>query len=135
MPGTPTPNLSLTLPTVGGDNNAWGTETNGNWTAVDNAITTAGVNNASVSTVLSFSPNFITFWRFTTGASTLTATLPTPSAANVGRILVIIKLDGAGGQVSIPGTIGGGSGYNLVNQDQAVWLMSNGVSWDIAINN
>lgn len=135
MPGTPTPNLSLILPTVGGDNNTWGTETNSNWSAVDTALTTAGVNTASISTTISFSPNFITFWKFTTGASNLTATTPTPGASNTGRILVVIKVDTGAGHVSITGTIGGSSGYTLVNQNQSVWLMSNGTSWDIAINN
>jgi len=132
MPGTPTPNLGLTVPTVGGDVGAWGAELNGNLAIIDE-LGAAGVINISSSTtaILGVFPE--TFIRATTGALTLNFTL-LPPAQCVGRIWNIKKVDAGIGAVNIIGAIDGFANWIIANQFSYVRVMSNGVSYDVWAN-
>ena len=133
MPGTPTPNLGLTVPTVGGDSDAWGTELNGDLAIIDNlGAATVISQSASFNAVASVFPEVI--YRVTTGAATITCTLPSPSACT-GRIFTIKKIDAGVGQVSIVGSIDGQSSWVRATQWSYVRLASNGASFDVIGNN
>lgn len=130
MPGTPTPNLNLAIPTVGGDVNTWGNELNTNLSIIDSMVA-AAYNTPSSSIAMSLSPNFITSYAVTTGNTNQTLTLPSLTAASTGRIFVVLKADTGTGFVIIAGTINGSSNYTLVNFSQYVWLIYNGASWNV----
>jgi len=134
MPGTPTPILGLTVPTVGGDSNTWGNELNGDLAILDNLgaapNTSFTVNTNAAATVF---PESV--WRGTTGSSTITLTLPAPSAANLGKIFTVKKVDAGTGTLVVAGTIDGATNYSLYNQYQYVRVQSNGSSYDIIGNN
>jgi hypothetical protein len=129
MPGTPTPILDLIVPTVGGDNNTWGTELNTDLGIIDNlgAATIINVNSAYVAV-----PNVFpeTVYRVATGGSPLTFTLPTPASVT-GKIFTIKKVDGGSGYVNVVGPIDGQSSYFVINQFAVVRLISNGGSFDV----
>ena len=71
----------------------------------------------------------------TTGASTITATLPAVSAADAtaGRVVTILKIDGGAGSVTIDGdgseTINGSTTVSLTSQYDYRTIVSNGSEW------
>lgn len=82
--------------------------------------------------------NFATLYRITTGASTITATLPT-AVGFAGQSLIFKKVDaGAGTAVLTPAggqTIDGLATFTLSTQGQFMGLVSNGANWDIWTRN
>lgn len=132
MPGTPTPNLGLTVPTVGGDNNTWGGELNGDLAIID-GLGAAGVVkvSANYAAVVGIFPETIVM--MTTGGSNKTVTLLAPSAC-AGRIWNIKKADSGAGSVSIvptSGLIDGASSWSLVGQYSNVRVLSDGVNYAV----
>jgi len=129
VPGLPTPILGLTVPTVGGDNNSWGGELNGDLAILDNlgAAPIVNVNSAYVAIVGDFPE---TVYRVATGGSPLTFTLPTPASC-AGKIFTVKKVDAGSGYVNVVGPIDGQSSYFVVNQFAVVRLISNGGSFDV----
>jgi len=133
MPGTPTPNLQLIVPTVGGDANIWGNELNTNLGTLDN-LALAFTSNQSASFTAAantFGPE--NAYKVTTGGSTITATLPTPSTCT-GKIINVKKVDAGVGSVTVsatPAVIDGNNTYVINAQYQFVRVQSNGTSWDI----
>ena len=71
----------------------------------------------------------------TTGASTITATLPAVSAADAtaGRVVTILKIDGGAGSVTIDGdgseTINGSATVSLSSQYDYRTIVSDGLEW------
>ena len=136
MPGTPTPNLGLTVPTVGGDVGAWGAELNGNLAIIDGLGKVQVINiSSSTPAVLGISPETIV--RATTGGLTITYTL-LPAAQCSGRIWTIKKVDSGLGSVSIVtadgSLIDGNASWTIANQFSYVRVMSNGVGYDVLAN-
>jgi hypothetical protein len=133
MPSTPTPNLNLTLPTVGGDANLWGGELNGNMTIIDSLALTPSVSVSSnfVAAVNTSGPEIT--YRVTTGASNVTGTLP---AANTcpGKIINMKKVDAGAGQAILSGAIDGQTSYVRPAQFSYVRVQSNGATWDVIGN-
>jgi hypothetical protein len=137
MPGTPTPNLGLAVPTVGGDLDVWGGELNNDLAILD-ALGALGIINIATNTpaVLGIFPE--TVIRVTTGASNITFTL-LPAAQCAGRIWTIKKVDAGVGIVTIVtadgSLIDGFPSWIRANQLAYVRVMSNGVSYDVIGNN
>lgn len=135
MPNAPTPILGMVTPTVGGDNNTWGTELNAIFLNILDQLGTVPTipQNANFNAVPTINPE--TVFRVTAGAGTVTATLNSV-APIVGKVLTFVKEDGGGGQVVIQGaTIGGQGSYALTIQYQYVRIQWNGATWDIVGNN
>jgi hypothetical protein len=71
----------------------------------------------------------------TTGASTITATLPTVASgdASLGRVCTVMKVDSGAGSVTIDGngsqTINGSATVSLASQYDYRTLVSNGTEW------
>ena len=71
----------------------------------------------------------------TTGASTITATLPAVSSADAtaGRVVTILKIDGGAGSVTIDGdgseTINGSTTVSLTSQYDYRTIVSDGLEW------
>lgn len=129
MPSTPTPILQLTVPTVGGDANSWGSEINGDLVIIDNLGATAIFPvSSNYNAVISPAPR--TLIRVTTAALVVTVTLPTPST-NAGKSYIIKKVDSGSGSVHIVGTIDGVANFDITTQNSFVEVMSNGVTYDI----
>lgn len=87
---------------------------------------------------ISFSASVANFYSVTTGSSTITATLPTAVGIS-GQVIVVKKVDSGSGLVSIATTsaqtIDGNSTYQLTNQWQFIWVMSDGSNWQIISGN
>lgn len=134
MPGTPTPNLGLTVPTIGGDNNIWGAELNADLMILDGlgVATVAPPFSADMTAVAGVSVEKT--YRGSSGAGTVNLTLPTPVGI-AGKIFVIIKIDAAIGNINIIGTINDQPNYSLGNQYQYVRVQSNGTTYDVIGNN
>lgn len=132
MPGPSTPNLGLTVPTVGGDVGTWGGELNGDLAILD-GLGVAQIVNLSANGVATVGVSPETIVRYTTGALSLTFTL-LPPAQCAGRIWTIKKVDAGAGQVNIVGSIDGQASYVIANQYSYVRLMSNGVTYDVIAN-
>lgn len=134
MPSTPTPILDLSIPTVGGDSNIWGTELNANFAIIDNlgAASVVVVNSTPYNATINAFPE--TVFRCTTGASNLVFNLPA-AALCAGKIFLVKKLDSAAGMVQVLGSIDGASEFDLTNQYQYVRVYSNGSSFDVIGNN
>ena len=136
MPGTPTPILGLAVPLIGGDNNTWGGELNGDLAILDSlgamAIVATGVNYAAV---IGIFPE--TLVRVTTGAGTIIVTLPAPAGC-VGRVWTVKKVDSGAGSVSIVAaggaTIDGSASYVRTMQYGFVRMISNGATYDVIAN-
>jgi hypothetical protein len=137
MPGTPTPNLGLTVPTVGGDVGTWGAELNGNLAILD-GLAAAQVNNISTNSVAAVGVCPLTIVRVTTGNLAIVYTL-LPPAQCPGRIWTIKKVDAGTGNVTVVASggalIDGSVSWLRANQYAYVMLMSNGIGYDVIANN
>jgi hypothetical protein len=136
MPGPSTPILGLTVPLVGGDNNAWGGELNGDLAILDSLGAMAIVaTSVSYAAVVGIFPE--TLVRVTTGAGTITVTLPAPAGC-VGRVWTVKKVDSGAGSVSIAvsggALIDGSASYVRTMQYGYVRVISNGASYDVIAN-
>src|SRR5271154_3957542 len=124
MPGSPTPILGLPVPTVGGDNNTWGTELNAGLAIIDNlGAATVFNQNANFTAAVSVFPEVI--YRVTTGGSMITATLPAPATCP-GKIFTVKKIDAGIGQVVVSGAIDGAANWTIGTQWGYVRVSSNG---------
>jgi hypothetical protein len=132
MPAIPTPNLGLTVPTVGADFGTWGSELNGNLAILDE-LGAAGVFNISANSAASLPIFPRTIIRVTTGGSTIVFSL-LPPAQCPGRSWLIKMIDSTGGSVSIVGPIDGQTSYEIDNQFSYVEVMSNGATYDVIAN-
>jgi hypothetical protein len=134
MPGTPTPILGLAVPTVGGDNNTWGGELNGDLAILDNlGAATVVATSISFTAAASVFPEVI--YRVTTGAGLVTATLPAPSSIPVGKIFTFKKVDAGTGQVLVSGPIDGSTSWTIGTQFSYVRVANNGSTYDVIGNN
>jgi hypothetical protein len=134
MPGTPTPILGLTVPTVNGDNNTWGAELNGDLAIID-TVGADGVFNINSTTVISAGTQASRTFRVTSGGLTLTLTIPDPGTIPIGKRFTF-KLMDIGGQVKIVCvnplvTIESQPQFLLSNQFAFVTLLANGASYDV----
>lgn len=134
MPGTPTPILNLTVPTVGGDANTWGTEMNQNLATIDNlgAAAVIPVSMTPYNATVSVFPELI--FRCTTGATNMVFNLPPPGTCQ-GKIFTVKKIDSGVGAVRVIGSIDGQTEFDLINQYQYGRFYSNGSSFDVIGNN
>jgi hypothetical protein len=94
-----TTTLNLTLPTVGGDANTWGTKLNTALTTI-NSLGGVQVVNVSSTYLATFTPYPEMILRVTTSGLTIPITLP-DSASVQGKIYVVKKLDAGAGVVAI----------------------------------
>ncbi len=133
MPGTPTPNLGLVVPTVGGDANIWGTELNNNLAIIDQLAAPTVVNVATNFTLsIAVFPEIT--YRAIGGVAGINGNLPNP-ATSLGKIFTIKKVDSGVGAVTVVGAIDGGTSWVLRNQYSYVRVQSNGASYDVIANN
>lgn len=129
MPGTPTTNLGLTVPTVLGDSGIWGSELNTDLGIIDGlGIGPIVVQSSNFTATPSINPE--TYWRVTTGSGGVTATLPAASAT-AGKYLTFKKIDSGVGALTISGSIDGQTSYVVPAQFQGVRLFSNGSTYDV----
>jgi hypothetical protein len=129
MPGPSTPLLGLTVPTVGGDINAWGAELNADLALLD-ALGAAQVLIISSNTIVALTQP-VTIILAISGGTGVTITLPNPSF-NKGRMVWVKKTDTGVGPVTLvpaSGQIEGGNNYQLVNRLQSVILAPDAVNW------
>lgn len=125
-----TTTLNLTLPTVGGSANQWGTILN---TALNIVNTLGGIQVVNVNSAYSatFNPAPEMILRVTTSGLTIPITLP-DSASVQGKIYVVKKLDAGAGVVAIfpsgTDTIDNQAEWDLSNQYQYVRLYANGTT-------
>ena len=136
MPNAPTPNLGLTVPTVGSDINTWGNELNNDLAILD-TLAISPIINVSSSYAATVTNQVEQFIRVTTGALVQTITLPNPAICP-GKIFNVKKVDSGLGSVSIvpaAGTIDGQASWLRNNQYSYVRVASNGVSYDVWGNN
>jgi hypothetical protein len=136
MPGAPTPNLGLTVPTVGGDVNNWGTELNGDLAILD-GLGAFTVYQTAIGLLVAFTvfPEVIVL--ATGGAGGISVQLPA-CASWAKKIALVKKVDAAVGVITvscIAGLIDGLANYPLVNQFQYVRLLSDGVNANVVGNN
>jgi hypothetical protein len=132
MPGPATPNLGLTVPTVGGDANIWGTELNNDLAIIDGLGIYTTISVVATSTI-SFTTYPELFAFITTGAAAITVNIPSAPLSR-GRSLILKKLDSGVGSATITpaaGTIDGFSTWILSNQYQFVRMVSDGANWNV----
>lgn len=133
MPNSPTPNLGLTVPTVGGDANVWGAELNADLAIIDQLAAPTVVNVAANFTLSVAVYPEITY-RAVGGAGGINGNLPNPAIC-LGKIFTIKKVDSGVGVVTVVGAIDGGTSWALRNQYSYVRVQSNGASYDVIANN
>jgi hypothetical protein len=133
MPGTPTPILNLTVPTIGGDSNSWGQEINNNLSILDNlgAVTAVNINfNQSIAPTIF--PEMLA--RVSTGSLTITVTVPAPSTV-LGKIFTVKKVDAGLGQINVVtadgSLIDGVAAWQISNQYSFVRMASMGAGYDV----
>ena len=125
-----TTTLNLTLPTVGGSANQWGTLLNSDLTIVNSlgGVQVANINSAYAAT---FTPYPEMILRVTTSGLNIPITLPA-SASVQGKIYLVKKLDAGAGaaQILVQGTdtIDNQTEWDLTNQYQYVRLYANGTT-------
>jgi len=129
MPSGTTTILGLTIPTVGGDANIWGTELNTNLGIID-LTGAASIVNVSSNYTATNAKSILTLIRVTTSGLTINVTLPDPGT-NMGKCYAIKKLDAGLGIVNIIGTVDLQTSWQLSNQFQVVILCSMGTAYDI----
>jgi hypothetical protein len=127
MPGSNTPNLGLTVPTVGGDFGVWGGELNTDLAILDALGVTPDIPTSANITVAPTQP--ITIVYATGGGGGITVTLPS-AAANAGRTIVVKKMDATAGAITIAAASGAVEITSILNQGQAVWYHSDGTKWN-----
>lgn len=129
MPGSPTPHLGLTVPTVGGDVDSWGGELNTDLAIIDN-LGIAAVLTTSVSLAPTLTQPVT--WVFSTaGISGITVTLPI-AGSNTGREMRVVMVDVGPGVITVNsagGTIMGATSDQLSNQNQVARYGSDGTTW------
>jgi len=134
MPSGTTPILGLTIPTVGGDANQWGTELNGNLSLLD-FLGGMGIFPVSSAFTVLPGPQFERFYRVTTGGLNVPGTLPDPATIPPGKVFTIMVADIGGSAtlscVNPAVTIQGQSTFVLANQFAVVRLLANGVNYDV----
>ena len=125
-----TTTLNLTLPTVGGSANTWGTILN---TALNIVNTLGGVQvvNVNAAYLATYTPYPEMILRGTTSGLNIPITLP-DSASVQGKIYVVKKLDAGAGSLQLfpqgTDTIDGQTEWDLSNQYQYVRLYANGTT-------
>jgi len=134
MPSGTTTIIGLTIPTVGGDANIWGTELNTNLNIID-LLGVGTVSNVSSNFSVTFNAAAEQFYRVTTGGLTVTGTLPDPALLPLGKLFTIKVLD-VGGSVNIqcvnPAVlIDGNVTWFLANQYNFVRLQAVGSAYDV----
>jgi len=129
VPSGTTTILGLTIPTVGGDSNIWGTELNNNLNILD-LLGAAAIFNVSSNYTATNSKSILTLIRVTTSGLTINVTLPDPGT-NAGKLYAIKKLDAGAGLVNIVATVDLQTSWQLSNQFQVVILCSMGTAYDI----
>jgi hypothetical protein len=135
VPGPPTPNLQLVVPTIGGDTNIWGAELNGNFATID-TLALCAVIATSTNITLPLANAVETVVRVTTGSSTVSVIMPSPNVA--GKIYTVKKIDAGVGSVSIlpaTGLIDGQASWVRATQYSYVRILANGVGYDVIGNN
>jgi hypothetical protein len=138
MPGTPTPILGLTVPTVGSDADVWGNELNTDLAIID-SLGTHGVSSSAVGRTLAYGISAIQLCFETAGAGGITDVLPT-AVGHLGQGFLIKKVDSAAGAVTINTTSSqtidsAVAPYSLTNQNQYVLVVSDNANWQIIANN
>jgi hypothetical protein len=133
VPSGSTPNIGLTIPTVGGDSNIWGVELNGNLTIIDR-LGVGNIWNVSSNFSVSYNTSTEQFYRITTGGLTVTGTLPDPALIPLGKLFTFKMLDI--GVVNLqcvnPGVfIDGAAIWSLFNQYNFVRLLAVGSTYDV----
>jgi hypothetical protein len=125
-----TTTLNLTLPTVGGSANQWGSILNTALTIVNTlgGVQTVNVNSAYLAVYTAYPETVI---RGTTSGLNVPITLP-DSASVQGKLWVVKKLDAGAGALQIlsqgTDTIDGQTEWDLTNQYQYVRLYANGTT-------
>jgi hypothetical protein len=129
---TPTTNMGLEKPTIGGDSNVWGQYLNSDLDTLD---TLAVIPVVPISTTGSLSYDTVRAFvlvEATGGTGGISVNLPT-AIGNSGKVFVISKVDSAVGSVTIAATVGqlidGQTTFVLTAQWQAVIVQSDGANW------
>lgn len=137
MPNAPTPILSLTVPTVGGDINQWGGELNTDLATLDNL---GAISPQIISSNSPIAPGVppITLALCAGGSAGIIVTLSCPVSKP--SIFVISKVDATVGVVTVTpasGVVNPGAfaSYQLTNQGQFVWLAFDGVNYNVIAAN
>jgi hypothetical protein len=141
MPGLPTPILGLAVPTVGGDNNVWGTELNADLLILD-SLGALGGSASLVGRTLVYGISAIQLAFETGGVGGITDVLPS-AVGQFGKGFLVKKVDAGAGAVTLSTSLGqtildiGGpvTSYSLVNQGQYLLVVSDGSNWQIIANN
>ena len=138
MPGTPTPNLQLIVPTVGGDSGVWGNELNTDLGIID-TLAIFPVTTLSASSLLNYSSQAFTFVNGVGGSGGITFTLPS-TTGHAGKSFVIKKVDSAVGTVVIlpfnnGQPIDGNLSWILSNQYQFILMYTDGTQWFVGSSN
>lgn len=133
MPGTPTPILGLTVPTVGGDNNLWGGYLNTDLAIID-TLGAGGVFNVSSAFVVVSGTQNERFYRVTTGNMNVPGTMPDPGTIPTGKLFTVKILDIGSVTLSCVNplvTFDGQANYFLTNQYNFVRMLASGVNYDV----
>lgn len=126
MPGIPTPNLGLIIPTVGDDTDLWGGDLNANFLILDGLGKLSSQVVGSNVTLTLTQPLTVVF--ATAGVSGVSVTLPA-AAANAGRAVAIKKMDATAGAVTVTAVSGAVEITSILNQGQSVLYVSDGFNW------
>lgn len=131
---TLTPILGLSVPTINGDNNTWGSELNGNLSIID-LLGAAGIFNVSSNFNVVSGSQVERFYRVVTGGMNVAGTLPDPGTIPPGKLFTIKVLDVGGSAtlacINVAVTIDGQANYVIPNQYSGVRLLANGVNFDV----
>ena len=94
-----TPTIGLTLPVIGGDENTWGNELNGNLSIID-LLGAAGIFGVASNFTVVAGTQTERFYRVTTGGLLVTGTLPDPGTIPPGKLFNVKVLD-VGGSITL----------------------------------
>jgi len=133
MPGQPTPNLGLTVPTVGSDINIWGNELNSDLEIIDTLAVAPAINISSSYNIVPVNA-MEQVLQITTGSLALNIGLPLVATFN-GKFVTIVKIDSGLGTATIVGLINGQTSWQLSNQWQYVRIYGNGASYVVVGSN
>ena len=127
--------MGLTVPTVGGDANAWGGYITADLGLID-ALAVYNVVAVSTSGNLSVY-NGPAIVKATGGAGGISLALPDANAsgANAGRVYIFVKVDSGAGAITVTTsmgqTISGASTANITEQWNGLIIQSDGANWVI----